>query len=1104
MNHFNLSRRLHARKRRTAVRLELELLEGRNLLSGLTHGGLMLGPLVQVTAGLPGYSGSDEVEPYLAVNPTNPKNMVGTWTQDAFPGSSATNKAMGVAVTFDGGNTWTTGVIPGLTLSTGGTYQAGADSWLSFAPNGDLYFTCLGISARATNGGHISYSATALLTEKSTDGGLTWSGPTTLIQSTTATVFNDKDSVTADPTAPGYAYVVWSQLTSSGGPEMLTRTTDGGQSWSTSTLFDPGGGTDADPTQILVLPNGTLVDFMDVGRYQNSKKIQTLSVLRSLDKGETWLPAPSPIQVGNMLSAGVTDPDTGQPVDSQGGTGGVFSVAVDPHNGNLYAVWQDARFSIGQYDGIAFSMSTDGGFTWSTPIQINQTPTNIPIGDRQAFNPSIAVAANGNVAVTYYDFRFNDANPGLQTDYWLAAARAGTDLSNPANWSNEARLTNASFDLETAGVWAGRGFFVGDYQGLAAAGNSFNAFFSMPNGTDPGDIYFRDPVAAPSAGTAPTSGVLKGDADSSHTPNASAWAMYNHDPLGTRNNTAEHTLNPANVGNLGIVWNYPTTAPVAGTPAVVDGGVYAGDEAGNFYAVNAENGRLLWQKHVVAPITDSALVTHDTVVFGDIGGLIYGLNAETGATRWQIRPSPSIQQSAIWGSATQVGKYVAIGLSSNEDYNTATTQYTENGSVILLDPTDGHVVWQTYMIPDSAYAAGWRGAPVWSTPTYDRHSGLIYVSTGNYYQAGAGTEPGVCDAVIALDARTGLVRWKTQVDRGDIWNRRDFDNGSPAHPDADFGDSPKIYHLADDTEVVGAGSKNGSYYVMNAATGALVNGTDGLQLESVYGLLGGLFANGAVDDRAGLVFANGLNWPNLFGPGHGDLYAVSADGKHLLWDFKTQPPNGPNGSGVAIANGVVYFQSLDGNLYALDEHAASADTALLARIQTGGMWSGPAISHGHVYEGTGDALRYFFVDPSLFASGSIMCLGLLSEDLAGTAPGLMPAALAVADSGSLLSREASREGLRVDADFMDLALTTQATSSVPDDNTVPSATFGLAPASLLGASDQIVPLPPSMFRRSTFALARQAAQPLADTWGTDVLPAADPSWDGDAALWSAG
>jgi outer membrane protein assembly factor BamB len=276
--------------------------------------------------------------------------------------------------------------------------------------------------------------------------------------------------------------------------------------------------------------------------------------------------------------------------------------------------------------------------------------------------------------------------------------------------------------------------------------------------------------------------------------------MYNHDPLGSRDNTAEHTLSPANVGQLAVAWSYPTAAPVAGTPAVVDGAVYAGDEAGNFYAVKADNGQLLWQIHVIGPVTSSALVTHDIVVFGDIAGFVYGLDAESGATRWMIRPSPSIQQSAIWGSATQVGKYVAIGLSSNEDYDPATSQFMENGSVILLDPANGRVDWQTYMIPAPAYDAGWRGAPVWSTPAYDRESGLIYVSTGNYYQAGAGADPGVEDAVLALDAQTGAVRWMTPVVTGDIWNRRDYGYGSPVHPDADFGDSPKIYHLADGTE----------------------------------------------------------------------------------------------------------------------------------------------------------------------------------------------------------------------------------------------------------------------------------------------------------------
>jgi outer membrane protein assembly factor BamB len=1100
-------------------RLELELLEGRSLLSGLTHGGLTLGPLVQVTGPSPFGGSSVEAEPYFAVNPTNPKNMVGVWTQDKRFDGGGGGLGIGVAVTLNGGNTWTTGLMPGLTKATGGTLDVAFDSWLSFAPNGDLYFSADVGDRPVHQQDHPTPNA--ILVEKSTDGGRTWSDPITLIRSDTQRIFNDAPSITADPTAVGYAYAVWCQLRSSGGVAMFTSTTDGGQSWDApSTIFDPGGGTDACP-QIVVLPDGTLIDFMNVGQSQNSKKTQTLSLLRSSDKGRTWLPAQNPIQVGSMLPIGITDPDTGQAVAADSPTIGLFSAAVDPHNGNLYAVWEDARFSNSQYDSIAFSMSTDGGFTWSTPIQVNQTPTNAPAGDRQAFLPSVAVAADGAVAVTYYDFRLNDGNPGLLTDYWLVEGRTGTDLTNPANWHAEARLTNTSFDMETAAIWTDRGFWLGEYQGLAAAGNSFDAFFAATNGTDPGDIYFRDPVATPSAGPAPTSGALKGDTDPSHTPNPSAWAMYNRDPLGTRNNTAEHTLSPANVGQLGVAWNYPTAAPVAGTPAVADGVVYAGDEAGNFYAVNADNGRLLWQKHIFGPVTDSALVTRGTVVFGDLAGFIYGLDAESGATRWMIPPSQSIRQTGIWGSATQVGKYVAIGVASNEDYSLTTTQYTANGSVILLDPADGHVVWQTYIIPDAAYAAGWRGATVWSTPAYDRENGLIYVSTGNYSQAGSpGTDPGVCDAVLALDARTGAVRWTTQVVTGDIWNRRDFDDGSREHPDADFGDSPKIFHLADGTKVVSAGSKNGSYYVMNAATGALVNGPDGLRLESVYGLLGGLFANGAVDDRAGLAFANGLNWPNLFGPGTGDLYALSADGKHVLWDFQTAPPNGPNGSGVAIANGVVYFQSLDGNLYALDEHATSADTALLARIQTGGTWSGPAISHGHVYEGTGDALRYFFVDPNLFSSGGIICLGLPSEDLpegvADRSVALIPATREVGagprtqgqvnrEVNSLVNGSALYVGLFIGGPVVGaghagaagallaaaLAPCSPAPTVIPAPAAMTPAT--VAPPSLSGATDPVVPPPARVTGTPTAAPARRAAPGPADDWGPDVLMLAVPS-----------
>ncbi len=113
--------------------------------------------------------------------------------------------------------------------------------------------------------------------------------------------------------------------------------------------------------------------------------------------------------------------------------------------------------------------------------------------------PVLRVVA-GTVAVTYYDFRNNTPAPGLPTDYWMVFGQSGADLTNPANWGAEQRLTNTSFDMEQAlsNPFIGPRFWLGDYEGLAAAGNSFDAVFAMPhtntNGTiDHGSIFFHGP-----------------------------------------------------------------------------------------------------------------------------------------------------------------------------------------------------------------------------------------------------------------------------------------------------------------------------------------------------------------------------------------------------------------------------------------------------------------------------------------------------------------------------------------------------------------------------------------------------------------------------------
>jgi len=209
-------------------------------------------------------------------------------------------------------------------------------------------------------------------------------------------------------------------------------------------------------------------------------------VLRSANKGVSWS---GPILVDRLQSIGVTDPDTGDDIR----TGDIIpDVAVDPASGRLYAVWQDARFSDGVFDSIAFSQSLDGGLSWSTPVKVNQTPTNLPAGNQQAFTATVHVTTNGTVGVSYYDFRHNTPAPAtLETDFFLVHCHPTTPTAcaSPANSGDEVRVTTSSFNMRQAPNAAG--FFTGDYEGLDNIGTAFTPFFSQPHGTDPSSTFFR-------------------------------------------------------------------------------------------------------------------------------------------------------------------------------------------------------------------------------------------------------------------------------------------------------------------------------------------------------------------------------------------------------------------------------------------------------------------------------------------------------------------------------------------------------------------------------------------------------------------------------------
>jgi hypothetical protein len=445
---------------------------------------------------------NSEVEPWVDVNPTNPDNIVAFWQQDRW--SDGGSRGLVAGVSFDGGATWQSVVVPGITQCSGGILERATDPWLSFAPDGTLHQISLALDIDPPANRPGGNGRNALLVSRSKDGGLTWTAPITIIADANPRFLNDKQSITADPTDAHFVYAVWDRVKSSMGniinPErvpgdlsfkgaaMFSRSTDGGASWERAqVLYDPGAISQTIGNQLLVVPEGTLVAFFDeiLGtRNSAGPGPFNLSLKRSFDKGVTWHPAGPPIRTNKLLPLGTVTPDLQRAI-RDGAL--LFDVAVDSDNGNLYAVWQDARFSDFGFDEVAFSMSTDGGLTWSAPIKVNQTPANTTNPLRQqAFLPSVAVTADGTVVVTYYDFR-NDGSDGELADHFAVHCHAA--CANGSGFGNEVRLTDTSFDILSAPV--ARGLFLGDYVGLAASGPDAVAVFTQPHGTDRSSVFFR-------------------------------------------------------------------------------------------------------------------------------------------------------------------------------------------------------------------------------------------------------------------------------------------------------------------------------------------------------------------------------------------------------------------------------------------------------------------------------------------------------------------------------------------------------------------------------------------------------------------------------------
>jgi hypothetical protein len=314
---------------------------------------------------------------------------------------------IGFATSTDGGSTWTRGFLPGITAngSPKGAYQQASLPSVTFDAKHNVWLiSTLGIRSAGTD----------VLTSRSTNGGLTWGNPIT-----TATGDLDKNWIVCDSLSAsqffGTCYTQYDALPFN--DLRMRRSTDGGLTWGASmTSSDGAVGAGGQP---LARNNGTVL----VPYFANSSN--EIRSFRSVDGGASWRATVSVATISHHNAAGglredplpsaeIDGPGTAYvvwsdcrfrsgcgsndivlakstsettwaapvriPIDAVTSTADHFTpgIAVDRTSGGgaarigvTYYYYPNAACSATTCQlNVGFISSTNGGSTWSAPVQI--------------------------------------------------------------------------------------------------------------------------------------------------------------------------------------------------------------------------------------------------------------------------------------------------------------------------------------------------------------------------------------------------------------------------------------------------------------------------------------------------------------------------------------------------------------------------------------------------------------------------------------------------------------------------------------------------------------------------------------------------------------
>lgn len=402
-----------------------------------------------------------------------------------------------------------------------------------------------------------------------------------------------------------------------------------------------------------------------------------------------------------------------------------------------------------------------------------------------------------------------------------------------------------------------------------------------------------------------------------------------------------------------VKWKFKTEGKIFSSPAVQGGVAYIGSEDSHLYAVDTETGELKWKFATGGAIHSSPAYFNGSVYFGSFDGFYYALDAETGKQRWKFRTG-----GEKWMGGKDYFGWKPAAKYHNDlwDYflSSPALDFQDNGSALYFGSSDGFL----YSVNAASGKLNWKfktGGIIHSSPAL--RDGKVYIGSWD-------------SKMYAIDAATGNEVWSYET------GTKPGMNGIQASPALDDG---KVFF----------GARDGYFYALNAETGSLEwkYSADNSWIISTAGAKDGVVYVGTSDSylllaldgktgeekfrfkTSGYVYSSPAITGNtiFFGDFTGKMFALDVSSGGKKWkEFMTDSRKekaaavlGPAGemnfneltagsdktlyqtnkaamdrlfslgsvvSSPAVGEGVIYFGSADGNLYAVGLEGAVSET----------------------------------------------------------------------------------------------------------------------------------------------------------------------------------